>query len=505
MVMLEPDSEHRKGFVQFYRRAFDAIGYQLHIDEFSEVKEALRALEDRAVDVFVSDVMLERKSDIPDGLSIIKKTKDDHPDVFVIAQSRAEIRFSDAAKKVPSFDLFVHKTQMPHSEYLSYVASRIRELWARNVYVAMDWNSSELAEEFRHEVNRLDLVRLLRSATFASHVSTADTAVARVVLKPLPGGMSQSQMYRMHAYTARGLQCVNAVLKISPARDARQELDNYYRYVKWYLPYTWRAELIGYGFTKKRGALCYSFIYNDEKPYGSMTSQIAEKRFDRVELAVKRILNPQHQRWYHPSNRDQGDSLTDYYVNKWFGQDRNDVVQAETALMQILVQAGAQFERDRVTVGNRTFPLPQSDLLGTPRTGFTRCICHGDLNSNNILISDSDEVAFIDFQDVGRGHVFEDFVALEGCLRLHCNEERPFAELLEAETALWDADVETLAFGSASRLIRRLAKENCPEEADDHYRYALALDCFALLRFKTNKEWQRQQLAACVMAALPRV
>jgi hypothetical protein len=169
------------------------------------------------------------------------------------------------------------------------------------------------------------------------------------------------------------------------------------------------------------------------------------------------------------------------------------------------MQVGAHFDRDRVTVGRKVFPLPQGNLLGTPRGEFIRCICHGDLNSNNILISDSDEVAFIDFQDVGRGHVFEDFVALEGCLRLYCNEERSFAELLEAETALWDTDGETLAFGGASRLIRRFAKENCPEEGNDHYRYALALNCFALLRFKTNKDWQRHQLAACVMAALPPV
>ena len=56
-----------------------------------------------------------------------------------------------------------------------------------------------------------------------------------------------------------------------------KEKENYLKYVKWYLPYTWRPELIGYAETKEIGALCYSFIYNDEVSFKSLTEYIKEK------------------------------------------------------------------------------------------------------------------------------------------------------------------------------------------------------------------------------------
>ena len=60
------------------------------------------------------------------------------------------------------------------------------------------------------------------------------------------------------------------------------------------------------------------------------------------------------------------------------------------------------------------------------------------MNSNNILISDNNDLVFIDFQDTGRGHVFEDFVVFETSIRLYCNCFLSFSKLLKMETDLYD-------------------------------------------------------------------
>ena len=77
--------------------------------------------------------------------------------------------------------------------------------------------------------------------------------------------------------------------------------------------------------------------------------------------------------------------------------------------------------------------MPHSFLLGVLRGEFTSYICHGDLNSNNILISDNNDIVFIDFQNTGCGHVFEDFVVFESCLRLYSNNNMELELLIEAE------------------------------------------------------------------------
>jgi hypothetical protein len=47
------------------------------------------------------------------------------------------------------------------------------------------------------------------------------------------------------------------------------------------------------------------------------------------------------------------------------------------------------------------------------------CICHGDLNANNILVNTSGHrMAFIDFQSTGFHNIFRDFVSLESSVRI---------------------------------------------------------------------------------------
>ena len=80
-----------------------------------------------------------------------------------------------------------------------------------------------------------------------------------------------------------GIICVPSVVKVSERAYAEQELENYHRFVKWGLPYTWRVDLLGHGMSKGYGAIAYSFILSDLKKFG---------RTHRASPAARRMPAP---------------------------------------------------------------------------------------------------------------------------------------------------------------------------------------------------------------------
>lgn len=497
MLMLEPDPSP-ESFIDFQRKVFGELGYEIQLTVIGRGSDVKAHLEEHLVDVFVSDLMLDNK--FPDGLNVIQSVKASHPSVFVVAQSRMPITLSEASARTPSFDLFVDKTQIPRDDYCKAIVALLSKWWHANVSVEVDWEGSTLQEEFRNKKGRIQLEQLIRAVTFTAH-ATDFAGVARVVLEPLDGGKS-AHTYRMTSYTNKGIQCVNSVLKIGDPDEIGREIGNYNRYVRWYLPYTWRAELIGNGFTRRWGAVCYSFVYNGERPFKMLTEHIRDGSFEVVRGAIETILNPQHQRWYHPKNHDKGNKLTNYYVGKDRYKDREA---SEEVIEETLTRLGYHVARSGIAIGGHTFEGPVAALLGRQKDEHLRCICHGDLNSSNIIVSESGEIAFIDFADVTRGHVFDDFVTLESSLRMHHRASQPFLSLLEEELEMWDGQRtrQALPWGPIAELIRRQAVLNFPgNEFEANYRHALGLNCFQVLRFGTNETWQREQLIACMLAAM---
>jgi hypothetical protein len=302
----------------------------------------------------------------------------------------------------------------------------------------------------------------------------------------------------MYAYTNSQLQCINAVLKLSRPDDARREIENYLNFVKWYLPYSWRVEQLGTAMLDDVGAICYSFAYNDDLPFQSAAKYMRDKKTSEIFHVIDQIFEPSRQRWYHKQNvvQDEGD-LKQYYQHRWF-EGRTD---AEEVFRRVLRQFD-QSQRNIVTIGGCQYSMPRGFLLGSAWGEFQSCIRHGDLHGGNVLISNAGDLAFIDFQDTGRGHVFEDFVTFEASIRLNYEAGGSLEELILQENAQFDKGDSQLAYSSLLQRIRRYAFDNFPDENPTSYAFALGLYCYRLLRIPDLTAWQLNQLVACTLAVV---
>ena len=287
LAMLETSHVGIDSLEQFYKMIFLRLGYETEVFRISSEDESSHngsgVFEDKPIDVFVSDLSLG-KQDTYDGLTVIKKIKRAFPNLLVIANSMTNVTFVEAASHIPSFDLFICKSKMLDKVYQNYILEKLKRLFARNVYLDdydLDLSKSKF---FRKKRGHLQLIDILKIITFTSNNVDESTSVKKIVLSPIFGGYSSSEVYKLSAYTSSNLKCINAVLKISSNKSYIEERENYLKYVKWYLPYTWRPELMGCAETKDYGALCYSFVYNDEVPFKSLTECLRDDDIDKLKI-----------------------------------------------------------------------------------------------------------------------------------------------------------------------------------------------------------------------------
>jgi hypothetical protein len=96
---------------------------------------------------------------------------------------------------------------------------------------------------------------------------------------------------------------------------------------------------------------------------------------------------------------------------------------------------------NEMVIGGISYPSPERALFARFRRPGATTICHGDLNGNNVVVAERGRyITFIDFQDTGRGHVFEDFVALESSARLYFKSDETndftLSDIIAAELVL---------------------------------------------------------------------
>lgn len=506
LAILEP-SRSINQLKNYYTEVFGALGYELEIivldGATNDIECDYGVFENNMIDVFVSDLSLG-KIESYDGLIVIKKIKKKYPNLLVIANSNTNVTFADTVQQIPSFDLFIYKPKMRDRKYKNFIIERIGMLFKRNVYLerfVFNIENTELIDDY------MKIKDMLRVITFASHKSNKHNAVTAVELKKMKGGYSGSEVYKMEAFAEGGLKCINSVFKLSKISLYIEEKDNYLSYIKWYLPYTWRPELIGFAESTDIGAMCYSFAYNNEVSFMSLGELLELGHYAKLDVVIDKVFSPNMQRWYHKKNVKIESALTDYYFEKWFdGRDFDDQIFCK------IVADISKRNNNYIEVDDIKYPMPSGYLLGKHVDKYNSCICHGDLNANNILVSENNDITFIDFQKTKRGHVFDDFVTLEGSVRMSINYNMPFKDNIGIEYAqiIGDEDmIQKYANSSAMHIeelyamfgkMRKYAFDNIPEEDTRNYYYALALYCLRLLRINDLHLWQKYQITSCLLS-----
>ena len=494
-----------EGVKAFYEKIFKNLNYEC---DFVAHTPDINVKDYNEFDILITDISYGMAMSDSTGLVIASKAKQDYPNLFVITNTKEydELTLHQITQNLPEPDLLLNKSMFIEPIYKDYVTKQISNNFKSNVLLKIDREKSILSDFLRDNIT--DLETIIKKITFRTHNMESNILIDKAILKPLISGFSGSEVYKMNLYTNKGLSCINTVLKTTnKLKDAEEEIKNYLEYVKWYLPYSWRPELIGYSFSKTLGVICYSFAYDNEKDFLSLTDYLLQKDFDKLSLTIEKIFKPNFQRWYHKSNIvvEKDSSLTDYYFNKWFSNRKH----GDNLLQNIINEYFAKDDKNLIKDYSQNIGKYLFGNLSYVK--YQTCICHGDLNSNNILISDDEQLTFIDFKDTKRGHVFEDFIVFEGAIRMNLKLDLIFSESLQLEEMLCNNiavnsnKINTNGFSSNINNIREYAFETFKDEEKRYYFYGLALYCFRLLRIRNMKEWQYKQIIACLISAMKKI
>ena len=504
-LFIEDDADLAELLKPHYSQLFEACEYQVIFHDARGEKDARRLIESVDPHILICDLGLDRDYD---GLHLIRTIRTHYPDLFVIGTSRGDYSPRNVDARQPSFHMFIDKQPLLEEDkkYLPIAIERFLELFRLETSIEIANFDTLRTDEFQKPSSRRELNALMRQIMFSGHQPDDLMHPNQIYLEPIGGGFSGSQVFKMTSRNSTSsLVCVPSVLKISERKYAEQELENYHRFVKWGLPYTWRVDLLGSGFTKSYGAIAYSFILSDLKKFDSLTELLRRQEDPRVLQAVQTLFSPEMRRWYgDPLIRPEA-NIVERFAGRYFrGAEAKGL--CEKRFLDVAQSAfGAKVSANKIEIFGRTYEKPTTALFGYPMGRYQSCICHGDLNSNNVMVAENEQTIFIDFQETGRGHVFEDFVTMEASVRLYHGEDGLRGEaLLEAERHLGNgADVAGL--GRMHRLaaeIRRLAEQNFPSEPFATYHYASAAFNFRLLRIQNLSDRQAERAVAAVLAGL---
>ncbi len=494
ICILEPTKDFHNQLIEKYKFFFEACNYTADIDCFTIESELHTALNSEIIDIVISDLALD--SEGAPGLLIIRDIKELYPDVYCIGNSRTEISYRETTLKLPNFDLFIDKSGLfaGTEDYLEKIRVIFLATFKRNTNIECKWEESD--SFLGNDDNHLVVRSLISQVTFSSHTQDCRLKPEVAELTLLAGGRSKSWVYKMNVNNRKSkVTLVPSVLKISKKEYALKEIENYNRFVKWVLPYSWRVDILGSGITKEYGAICYSFILSGDYKFDALTEFIKLGKYNCIKETLRKLFNPSKKFWYNTPLIDESDNINELYTKRYFRhEDSQDLsnIQFINALQELML---AKIERNTVTVRDTVYEKPINILFGTPHGKYQTCICHGDLNSNNVILAENGEIIFIDFQETGRGHVFEDFIAMEASIRLNYKIEeidilknaQNWENLLEIENKYNETNsYETFMPEMYSLVdeIRSMAKQNFPDENWSNYHYGIAAYCFRLFRIK---------------------
>jgi hypothetical protein len=364
---------------------------------------------------------------------------------------------------------------------------------------------------FRTAREHEEALSLIRRLAVSAGLSSADQAPSAVTLEALTGGRSAARVFKLTPFFGPGRQAKGppVVVKITSHAEGASEKANYDKFVRRALPAACRPDLLAFGRTRAYSGLCYSFA-GRAKGSGIDTLTDCLQRGDatKVELVLRRIFAPLRDTWYSPARFRAERDIARRYLDRYFTGPRS-TAEAEATLRACAARYfNARQKNGRYVIGGLSFPSPRALLFASGRERpYRSCILHGDLNSDNIVVTDDPAgVTVVDFQKTGRGHVHEDLIHIEGSVRINycrdtlvprqlgpeagCREtdadrypvrDASFGEILEKERliALGREPPGNDPYSAAIRKIRRTAFRYFGR-VDDHANYHFAVAAIGL-------------------------
>ena len=352
-----------------------------------------------------------------------------------------------------------------------------------------------------------EALALVRRLAVSAGAAIAVLPLSGINLETLTGGRSGARVFKLTPFygTNRQLQGLPVVVKIAARAQGTREKENYERFVRPGLPAACRPDLIGFSRTRAYSGLCYSFIGRDDgAALDTLTDWLQRGDVLKVDLVLRRIFDLMRDTWYSPTLLRTEADIARRYFNRYFKGQRS-TSETETILRAYAARYfNARYANGRYLIGEHSFPSPETTLFtsGSKRS-YLSCILHGDLNSDNIVFTDVAEnatgVALIDFQKTGRGHVFEDLIAVEASIRINYARDASLSAIFEKERriALGQRPLDGDPYSVAIQKIRDAAFQSFGHLEDKvNYHFAVAAIGLRLMHVVDLSDFARARIIA---------
>jgi hypothetical protein len=282
---------------------------------------------------------------------------------------------------------------------------------------------------------------LIRRLAVSAGIGTSERPLGAATLEALTGGRSEARVFKLTPFfgPGRAIKGAPVVMKIAPDLQCVREKANYDACVRHTLPAASRPELLGFVRTRTHSGLCYSFVGRADGVRGdTLTDCLQRGDLAKLDLVLRSLIKPMRNTWHAAALLRMERDIAKRYLDRYFTGPRS-TAQTESTLQACAVRYfGAQQKAGRCVIGELSFPSPRTILFASRRKRpYRSCIIHGDLNSDNLIFtggrSGVANVAMIDFQKTGRGHVHEDLIALEASVRINFPQDTGCSDILEQE------------------------------------------------------------------------
>lgn len=509
VVIAEDNKVNADMYIERYRTFFKSIGYEA---EFTLSKcnasNIMRLVATDDFNILITDITFGDDDEMG-GFAVIADVKTKYPNIFVIGNSSADPGVTRTVG--PTFDIFIPKDALISNEINTddWYSNEFRRRFRCNT--ELDFEDGALSMFSSKGRARGEVKRLIQECLFTSHEFDEGFDLCKVRISPLTRGFSDSAVLRVLSSSRIGdFKHIQSVIKISKVDKARKELDNFNRFVKWTLPFEWRVDLLGHASGERFGAVCYSFVDSEDQQgkFLDLEKFIEDGDEKKVRYVVGKIMDVDSRKWYRGDIYKPEPSISEFYRQRYYQPYDSDyrktqrVFEREVRDILDLIPTAGKIESKAL---GETFSLPTRGVLSHRDGPCQTCIGHGDLHGRNILVSERDEgkVVFIDFQNTGRCHVFEDFVVLESSLRLNFpNTVDSDADLISLEKNLNDFEdtLEDKKF-SLMREIRERAFLHFEEEPRQNYVFAQLAFSMRLLREKKIVGQARRNILIGIVGA----
>lgn len=452
VVFIDDDVQEAKSFENVWcsilKKIWPSVDITYHND-FDDI-EFIRGKRPHIVLVDNVEVDENGEENNNRGLELISKVKPVCADSLFILFTNNSLQISSVANRQPVPDLIVAKSNLPNDDYENEITESIIRLLTRLPIGKVSYSNSETFSHASISINEVELQSLIEQClfTFLRHGLTSEETgrfktnvpydrptIEHVNLSAITGGYSGAVVFNCTLQGDHAPSENTFVLKISDRKSISREIRAYDTFVRLQMPHHLRVDLVGVGQVEENSAIFYGFAFGGPHKVASLTDYIKNEDLRPLHVFLDNIVGRTPMGWYKISEEQK--VVIEQYVNnspEYRPQKEPKLIRnISSNLRAHLADVPCKLEDEFIEIYGKRYVTARMLLRKFRGKYLHTCICHGDLNSNNIVVLDEkDRVSVIDFERTGVEPISKDFISLETSLVAHW----PF-QIEQSNLELW--------------------------------------------------------------------